>query len=307
MRTNVALLVGGTDGIGRATAVKLAARGVRVVLVGRNAEKGERAAAEVRSRGGAADVLRADVSLMAEVRRLAEEVKSRYSRLDLLIHSADVLRLKREKTAEGLEVAFATNYLSRFLLNHLLLDLLKAGAPARVLHVAAAGFPGKLDLANVPPDRGTSSFTGHNIGQRANDVYGVEPAERLRDTGVTVNIMNPGMVATDIRRSVPGGGALARAIELVSKPVTKTPGAFAERVLHLALAPELAGVSGALFGPSGKRLRVRAAVLDPALRRGLWRASERLVGLGAARDRGPAEPPRRELDAPTGNTFRASR
>ncbi len=281
LRGKVALITGGTRGIGRATAEALAERGATVVIVGRNQQAGDGALQSLRVKGTMADFIPADLSLMADVRRVAETFRRAHPRLDILVHSADVLLSKRQTTAEGLEVSFATNYLSRFLLNNLLADLLVASAPARVIHVAAAGFPGALKLDHLPPPPELSSFAGHNVGQRANDVFGVEWAARLVGTGVTINIMNPGMVDTDIRRRAPSGKLLMRAVELLLKPVTKTPARFAQRVLALATVPEYAGVSGRLWGANGKRLPIRPAVSDPHTRKQLWAISERLTGLVA--------------------------
>jgi len=276
-----ALITGGTRGIGRATAEALAARGAAVVIVRRNRQAGETAGQAVRANGGTAEFIAADLSLMDDVRRVVETFRRAHSRLDILVHSADVLLSKRQTTAEGLEVSFATNYLSRFLLNNLLQDLLVASAPARVIHVAAAGFPGALKLDYLPPPPELSSFAGHNLGQRANDVFGVEWAARLVGTGVTINIMNPGMVDTEIRRRAPSGKLLMRAAEWLMKPVTKTPAQFAQRVVDLATAPEYAGISGQLWGANGKRLPIRPAISDPHTRKQLWTISERLTGLTA--------------------------
>jgi NAD(P)-dependent dehydrogenase (short-subunit alcohol dehydrogenase family) len=275
MSGKVALIVGGTRGIGKETARALAASGATTVIVGRNRETGEAAAREL---GDRVEFIAADISLLSEVRRLAEQFRSKHSRLDVLVHTADVLRTKREDTAEGLEVCFATNYLSRFLLNELLLDLLERSAPARIVHVALAGMPGKLDLRNVPPRPELSSFSAHTVGQRANDIYGVELATRLQGRGVTINIMNPGIVDTDIRRSLPSGRKLlVRLLELVLRPMTLEPSESARQVMRLATAPALEGVSGRLFGPKGRELRLRRSVSDRERRQRLWELSERLI------------------------------
>lgn len=297
MQGKVAVIIGGTKGIGKATALALTERGATVAIVGRNREAGEAALRELRtahsgSRTGddTGDFFPADISLMSEVRRLAEAIKSRFARLDVLVHSADVLRLKRAETVEGLELSFATNYLSRFLLNHLLLDQLKAsgtpGEPSRIIHVAAAGIPGKLDLSQVPPRPDTSSFTGHNVGQKANDMYAIEVAARLRRQGsanLTINVMNPGIVDTEIRRSSPDTRRHVRLMvglmELLKKPVTQTPAQFAEQVVRLATAPELAGESGGLWDRKGKALAIRPESSNVEIRRQLWEVSERLVGI----------------------------
>lgn len=271
----VALLIGGTKGIGRATAFELAERGATVVVVGRNRAAGE---AAVGTLGRHAAYIQADLSLLAEVRRLAATFQQHYDRLDLLIHTADVLAYRRKETSEGFELSFVVNYLSRFLLNGLLLDLLKASAPARIIHVAAAGIPLKLNLNNVPPGRSLSSFRGHNIGQMANDLYGVEFAKRLQGTGVNINIMNPGMVGTDIRRNSFGGDFLEPILRRIFASTLTSPEQFAQHVLRLVIAPERADWNGQLIDSKGNALSIPEHVVNAQRRLTLWAKSEALTG-----------------------------
>ena len=171
--TGPALVVGGTRGIGREIARRLVQEGHEVTIVGRPGPVGSEAARDV-----GATFLPADISLLSEVRRVAAEVTARHDRLHHLVQTADVLKKARVDTAEGFEVGFATGYLSRFLLVGLLLDPLRAGL-ARILHVAAAGAAGRLSLDDVPPGPGVGPFRAHGVSQGANDVFGVELAERL--------------------------------------------------------------------------------------------------------------------------------
>lgn len=273
----VALSVGGTKGIGRGTAIELARLGTHVVVVGRDTSAGSELERELENVGGSGHFIQADMSLMQETRRVAEMFLAQYDRLDLLIQSADVLLFKREETAEGLELGFATNYLSRFLLNSLLLDTLKRSAPARILHIAAPGLPGGLNVENVPPPANMSAFSAHNLGQKANDVYGIELAFRLEGTGVTINILNPGIVNTNIMRGAKNPPLFVRLFGGLMVSRAKPVEEYIPTVLRFATSPELDGVSGGFWGPKGKVLRISSGVSDTNIRRALWTKSEQVV------------------------------
>lgn len=267
-----ALIVGGTKGIGYATAKALIQRGAAVTIVGRSKESGESAVQAI-----GASFIQADVSLMAEVRRLTQQVLASQMPLDILIHSADVIAFKRVETSEGLERTLATTYFSRFLLNALLLERMQQCADARIVHVAAPGLPGgapKLESLTNPK---LSSFTAHNMGQRLNDIYAIELADRLRGTAVTIRVLNPGMVDTDIRRNAMP--RMARVIEWLSRKNTKTPDAYAQIVLgwiaHADRDPVLLGIGE-------KPVKLRAPEQDPRYRSELWALTERITTLSRA-------------------------
>ncbi len=267
MNQKTVLIIGGTSGIGREFAKNLSKTN-RVSIVGRNKEVGKRLAKEY-----GLSFIQADVSKMADVRLLAERWGAEHDSLDLLIHSADVLRTERLDTSEGFELTFATNYLSRFFLNSLLLDNLKQSKAATIVHIAAAGFPGKLNLEHVPPPKNLSSFSGHNIGQRANDVYGLELARRLEASSIRVLILNPGMVDTGIRKRMEGVNIWARAFVGVMEKLVKgtPPETFVKTVLGLIENP---AIPSGLYGPKGNPMRVQAHQSDKARGRELWRRTE---------------------------------
>ncbi|MDQ3248493.1 MAG: SDR family NAD(P)-dependent oxidoreductase [Chloroflexota bacterium] len=283
MKGKVALIVGGTSGIGRACALQLAQRGYNIMIVGRNQEAGDSVVATVERAGVRGRFIRGDVSLMQEVRRIAAEIGQQTAAIHLLIHCTDVILNKRIETAEGVELSFATNFLSRFLINELLLPLLKAGAPARIVHVAAPGLPIKINLANLPPPPNLSSFSGHNIGQGANNLYSIEMAARLEGNGVSIVVMNPGMVDTDIRRRSSDMPAIFKAVgwlvETLFKSMTTTSEQCAEIVLRVALSPETADWNGKLVSRTGKLLKTHAHDTDPARRHELWQRSERAISV----------------------------
>jgi NAD(P)-dependent dehydrogenase (short-subunit alcohol dehydrogenase family) len=276
MKKKTALLIGATAGIGRETARLLAQEGYEVILVGRNQVAGETLATELNGH-----FIRADVSLLNETRRVAEQVRVLTDTLDLIIHSADLLRIKRQETAEGLEVSIATNFYSRFLLNHLLLTDQPAYRPERIIHIAAAGFPpGKNFKAKFPIAADASSFTSHNIGQVANDFYGLALADKLRQQGTKVNILNPGMVDTDIRRrgDFPKWlKALEPVFDLLLKPLVTRPDEYARVVLAIATGRN--ANQSVLINRKGKSIKPAAPLLDKELQDYVWTQTEQITGL----------------------------
>lgn len=183
---------------------------------------------------GSAVFFPCDVSLQSSVIDLAALVRTRTSTLDLVVHTADVLRTTRLNTPENVEVAFATNCLSRVLINHLLLDTMRAGT--FVVHIAAAGLPGPIDPECIPPPSTMSAIAAHNLGQRANDLYGLSLAQHLASRGIRVMVMQPGMVATSIRTSSGSSRLLrfvARTAESLLRPLMTRPDDYAKRLLAL--------------------------------------------------------------------------
>lgn len=272
-----AVLLGATKGIGRATALALAGAGWRTILVGRDRAAGEALAESV---GGGARFFAADLSSMASVRALAAEVREAAPRIDLVIHSADVLRTTRVDTPEGVETSFATNFLGRVLFNHLVLDAL--ADPATIVHVAAAGFPGRLEVGDIPPGPGVSATSAHNLGQRANDAYGLELAERVRGRGVRVLVLHPGMVATGLRDSPEPKPWFARlllaALTWLVRPWTLAPATYAERLVAFLATPPT-GAPHVLYDRSFRPIAPRRRFRDAALLGAIWRRAHDAVGV----------------------------
>ena len=274
----VCLITGGTGGIGLATAQELARRGAEVVLVGRERARGEAAVATIRQEtdGASVSFMGADLSSQADTRRFAEAFLARYGALHVLINNAGAMYGQRELSVDGIEMTFALNHLGYFLLTHLLLDRLKASAPARIVVVSSeAHQSASADFADAEP---TSRFDGWKAYCRtklANVLYTYELASRLQGTGVTVNAVHPGFVATDIGET---HGFMKPFLWRFFTWFAHTPDIGARTVVDLAADPALDGVTGRYYEEE-KEKRSSKASYDESAARDLWALSERLTGM----------------------------
>ena len=277
MGGKVALVTGGTSGIGKATATALAAMGADVVVVGRDRGRGEGAAEEIRAQtGGRVDLALADLSSQAEVRSLAEEFKRRYDRLDVLVNNAGLVQSTRTETPDGLESTFAINHLAPFLLTNLLLDTLKESAPSRVVTVSSeAERWGNIDFDDLQSKKRYRGFPVYGMTKLANIMFTYELAGRLEGTGVTATCMHPGAVNT--RFGTNNTGPMTILFRLF-KPFMRSPEQGADTVIWLASSPDVEGVSGRYYADR-KPMEPKKIANDPAARRRLWEESERLTGL----------------------------
>jgi NAD(P)-dependent dehydrogenase (short-subunit alcohol dehydrogenase family) len=198
MAGRTVLVTGGSGGIGKATAVGLATMGAHLAITSRDHARAEGAAREIRAAGGGeVDVFVADLSSQAEVRRLAEEVLHRLSRIDVLVNNVGGYWNTRHVTVDGLERTFAVNHLAPFLLTNLLLDQLKQSAPARVVTASShAHAMGRIDFDDLQGERSYSGARAYNQSKLANVLFTYELARRLRANSVTANALHPGVVRT---------------------------------------------------------------------------------------------------------------
>ncbi len=278
MGGKVALVTGGTSGIGKATAMALAAMGADVVAVGRDPERGEKAVGEIRAQTGArVDLALADLASQAGVRELAEGFRSRYDRLDVLVNNAGLVQSTRTETPDGLETTFATNHLAPFLLTNLLLDMLEESAPSRVVTVSSeAERWGNIDFDDLQSKKRYRGFPVYGMTKLANIMFTYELAERLKGTGVTATCMHPGTVNTRFGTNNRGPMTiLFRAF----KPFMRTPEQGADTVIWLAFSPDVEGISGRYYADR-RPIEPKKIANDPAARRRLWEESARLTGLG---------------------------
>jgi NAD(P)-dependent dehydrogenase (short-subunit alcohol dehydrogenase family) len=280
MTGRTVLVTGATAGIGKATALGLAAMGAHLAITGRDHGRTEAAAREIRAAGGGpVDVFVADLSAQSEVRRLAAAVLQRLSRLDVLVNNVGGYWDTRHVTADGLEHTFALNHLAPFLLTNLLLDRLKASAPARVVTVAShAHTMGRIDFDDLQGARSYSGARAYNQSKLANVLFTYELARRLQGTSVTANALHPGVVRTSFGAEDPAG--VQRLLVPLIRPFMKSPARGAATSVHVASAPELEQVTGRYFANS-KPKRSSERSYDEVVAARLWRVSVDPVVTGA--------------------------
>ena len=276
----ICLVTGSTSGIGKVTARELAKQGATVVLVSRTRAKGEATQAEITQATGNphVELLVADLSLLADVRRLASEFQHTNSHLHLLVNNAGCAYPTRTLTSEGLEATLVVNYLAPFLLTELLLDRLKASAPARIVNVSSAQHANAhIDFDNLQGEKKYGNLSTYNQAKLAVLLWTYELARRLEGTGVTVNALHPGITATNF----PSGmtGVLAWGMKL-SKPFLLTPEKGAQTTLYLATSPEVEGVTGKYFVKSHETTSSNDSY-DQTVGARLWEVTEQLVARSA--------------------------
>ena len=271
------LITGGTSGIGKATATALAAMGARVVVTGRNEERGERAVEEIRREsGGEVSLMLADLAVQADVRRLAEEFQERHDRLDVLVNNAGVVQSERTETPDGIETTLAVNHLAPFLLTNLLLDLLKRSAPSRVITVASeAERWARMDFDDLQSRRKYRGMQVYGMTKLANIMFTFELAERLRGTGVAANCVHPGAVNTSFGTNNRG---IMTLLFRAFKPFMRSPEQGADTVIYLASSPDVEGMTGKYLSDR-KLITASDMAYDEDLRERLWEISEELTGL----------------------------
>jgi NAD(P)-dependent dehydrogenase (short-subunit alcohol dehydrogenase family) len=277
----VCLITGATSGIGKATTMGLANMGACVVMVGRDRDRGEAALAEIKEKSTNASVhlILADLSSQEEIRRLAGGFKEAHPRLDVLINDAGLFRSKRITTADGLEMTFAVNHLAYFLLTKLLLDVLKASSPSRIVNVSSGDHSnGTIDFDDLQGEKGYKGPKAYSQSKLANVLFTYELARRIEGTGITANCLHPGAgVRTNFGSGVSGiFGFMVRAL----RPFMISPEKGAETSIYLASSPEVEGLSGRYFVKKGET-RSSDMSYDERLARRLWEVSAQLTKLPA--------------------------
>jgi NAD(P)-dependent dehydrogenase (short-subunit alcohol dehydrogenase family) len=263
------LVTGATDGIGKETALQLAQRGAIVLVHARNADRGEGAIRELLQYAPDAhfELVTADLSSLAQVRQFAQSVNDKYEQLDVLVNNAAVFTRQRQESVDGYELAFAVNYLAHFLLTHLLLDLIKYSAPARIVNVASnVHRSSSIHFDDLQLTHGWNGHEAYGQSKVANILFTYALARRLTGTGVTANALHPGVIDTKLLRE-----------SWMSSSLNVTQGAMTS--VYLASDPSVAKTTGEYFD-NLRAVKSSPQTYDRDMQERLWDVSLKLSGLG---------------------------
>ncbi|MDI9632522.1 MAG: SDR family oxidoreductase [Methanolinea sp.] len=268
MRGPVVLVTGSTDGIGKATARALAGEDAEVILHGRDGGKGKEVLKEIKQHvwNRNLDLVIADFAVMGEVRRMAEEIKSRYDRLSVLVNNAGTYERNRLVTVDGIERTLAVNYVAPFILTRELLSLLSKGAPSRIVNVASIAHRDvrHVDWDNLHGEKHYDPFFAYALSKFADITFTYVLAGMIAEKGVTANCLHPGVIGTKLLRAgFPG---------IRGKP----PAEGARIPVYLALSPEVEGVTGKYFEESTRPCPSSPLTYDRVTQERLWEVAEEL-------------------------------
>lgn len=279
MKGKVCVVSGSNSGIGKETALALAKMGATVVMVVRSRERGEKAKAEIisQSENRSVDMMICDVSSVASIQRFSQDFEAEYDRLDVLINNAGAVFNKREVTPEGFERTLAVNYLGPYLLTHRLEALLKSSAPSRVINLSSGLHKsGKIDLDDLQSERSYNGMKAYANAKLMVIMFTYELARRLEGTEVTVNVVEPGFVASNLGRNT---GSLRSSIMFkMVRPMQISAKKGAETSVYLASSDEVKNVTGKCF--TKMRETTTAPIsYDRQLQQQLWNKTAELIGL----------------------------
>jgi len=281
MRGKTVVITGGTSGIGEVAAIELAKKGARIVLIARDRERAHATFAKL----NAIEALSAltgyygDLSLIADVKRVAEQIAAVEPKIDVLINNAGAMFTSRQTTAEGLEKTFAVNHMAYFVLTNALLPKIKATPGARIVSTASDAHRGaKLDFDDLQSAKSYSGFSVYGESKLCNILFNRELAKRLQGSGVTANCLHPGFVATRFGDNNPG--FLGVAIRIAKPLAALSPEKGAETIVYLASSPQVEGKSGGYYYKCAPATPTKEAQSDADAKR-LWDVSAKIAGIGA--------------------------
>lgn len=276
MQGKVCMVTGASAGMGKEAALELARMGATVVIVCRNKERGQIAQAEIQARSNnqKVDLILADLASQSSIREAAQQFKDKYQQLHVLVNNAGATFGKRRLNEDGLEMTFAVNHLAYFLLTNLLLDVIKTSAPARIINVSSDAHAwGYLNFDDLQNERGYGGLKVYGQSKLANVLFTYELARRLQGSGVTVNCLHPGAVASNFGQQ--DAGLLGVGLKIV-RPFLISPERGARTAVYLATSPEVEGVTGKYFVNCKEHKSARASY-DEITQKRLWEVSEQLT------------------------------
>ncbi len=275
---DLVLVTGGSAGMGKATATMLAREGAKVIILCRNKERGEIALENIKKESGNDNVemMLCDLGSIKSIYAFAEEFKEKHKKLNVLVNNAGVIVPGRHETKDGFELQFGVNHLGHFLLTNLLLDSLEAGKPSRIVVVASGAHKvGKIYMDDVNLTRNYNVVRSYSQSKLANILFTYELSEKLKESGITVNCLHPGAVATQMGINRKTG--FGKFITGLLKPFFQSPEQGASTAVYLAVSKEVEGVSGKYFYKS-KPIKSSELSYDKELARKLWELSEKMTG-----------------------------
>lgn len=278
MKGKVCIVTGSNSGIGFETALALAGMDARVIMVVRDLGRGEAARKEIvaQTRNGSVDLMQCDLSSVDSIRRFTTECKQRYDQVNVLINNAGAVFARREVTQDGFERTLAVDYLGPFLLTHELLGLLKRSAPSRIINVSSGlATRGRIDLNDLQSEKSYSGMRVYSNVKRMLTLYTYELADRLRFSGVTVNAVMPGFVATNLGRN---SGSLGTSIMFaLTRPIQISARKGAATSIYTASSDEVRDTTGKCFAK--QKETSSCPMPDKALQAELWEKTIELLGL----------------------------
>lgn len=278
MKNKTVVITGATSGLGKIAAEALAGMGASLILVGRNETRGGQTVAEIKSKTGNSNLtfLTANLSSMAEVKRLAGEINTGVEKIDVLLNNAGAIFMNRQTTIDGYEMTLALNHLSPFLLTNLLMNKLIGAPAARIVTVSSMAHRfANLDFNDLMSQKGYSAWRVYGTSKLANILFTYQLANNLKDTPVTANTLEPGFVKTNFGRS---NGGIYKIMVSISMILAISPEQGAKTSIYLASSPEVEGVNGKFFS-NCKPVRSSASSYNEETGRRLWDSSLKLTGL----------------------------
>ena len=277
MKGKICMITGANSGIGKATALGLAKMGATIIMVCRNKDRGEKALEDIKKEveNGTVDLMIADLSTQKAIHQLVKEFKERYQFLHVLINNAGVNLSRCVLTEDGIETTFAVNYLAQYLLSNLLLDVLQASSPARIVNVASSVLAKNIDFENLNGEKHYRQLNAYGQSKLAVILFTYELSRRIEGTGVTVNCLHPGYVKTNMIKNF---RKFVKYFYPLIGLFMKKPKKGAKTSIYLASSSEVEGVSGKYF-KKRKEVESMNAVYDEEIAKRLWDVSIALTNL----------------------------